>query len=57
MVAATGKFTVLKGYGVNTNARVVEIRDARQANQTGDIHDYNYLSSLLPQDSTIWFQR
>ena len=57
MVAATGKFTVLKGNGVTTNTRVVEIREARQADQTGQIYDYNYLASLLPQDSVIWFQR
>ena len=55
--AATGKFTVVKGNGVNTNARVVEIRESRQADLTGSILDYNFLASLLPQESTIWFQR
>lgn len=57
VVAATGKFTVLKGNGVNTNTRVVEIREPRQADLTGEIQDYNFLSSLLPQESSIWFQR
>ena len=57
VVAATGRFPVHKGDGVITNTRTVEVRPAREADNTGDIHDYNFLASLLPQDSYIWFQR
>ena len=55
--AATGTFTVLKSNGVNTNTRVIELREARQADLTGTIQDYNTISSLLPQESQIYFQR
>ena len=55
--AATGTFTVRKGNGVITNMRIVEIRDSREANLTGDIALYNQLASLLPQETFIWYQR
>ena len=55
--AATGTFTVRKGNGVLTNMRIVEIRDSREADLTGDISLYNQLASLLPQDTNIWYQR
>lgn len=37
--------------------REVELRQARTADQTGEIEDYNYLASLFPQDTNIWYQR
>ena len=47
---------MLKSNGVNTNTRVIELREARQADLTGTIQDYNAISSLLPQESQIYFK-
>ena len=37
----------------STNERVVEVRAARVAGMTGELEDYNFLASMLPQDTRV----
>lgn len=39
--------------GVITHERIVECRRARRADLTGEIADWNILSSMLPQDTRV----
>ena len=56
-LAATGPFTLHKARGTTTVMREVELRQPRMNDHTGEIQDYNFLASLLPQDANIWYQR
>ena len=56
-LANTGPFTMHSSMGTITHERVVELRRAREMGQTGEIPDYNFLSSLLPQNTRICFGR
>ena len=56
-LANTGPFTMRSSMGTITHERVVELRRAREMGQTGEIPDYNFLSSLLPQNTRICFGR
>ena len=46
-------FTMRSSMGTITHERVVELRRAREIGQTGEISDYNFLSSLLPQNTRV----
>ena len=54
---STGPFSLHKARGLITNARAIELREARLGGLTGPIDVYNYLASQLPQDTTVYFQR
>ena len=52
-----GPFCLKGGFGTAAIERVVELREARMADRTGDMGQYNFLSSLLPQDTRVCHQR
>lgn len=56
-LAATGPFTLRGGSGTICQMRVQELQAARQGGRTGDIFDWNFLSSLLPQESRVLHSR
>jgi hypothetical protein len=56
-LAATGPFALRCGNGTVCQERVVELKGSRQAGATGSIIDYNYLSSLLPQNTRVLHSR
>ena len=56
-LANTGPFTLRSSMGTITHECVVELRRARERGQTGEIPDYNFLSSLLPQNTRVRFGR
>jgi hypothetical protein len=57
VTAATGGYTLRRARGELATKRVVELRAARQGNRTGSIHEYNFLMSLLPQDTRVCYVR
>ena len=56
-VLSTGQFSMRGARGCLTNMRVLELRNAREAGHTGNVASYNFLASLLPQDTRVFFQR
>ena len=54
---STGQFSLRGARGCLTNMRVVELRNAREAGSTGNVVSYNFLASLLPQDTRVYFHR
>ena len=54
---STGQFSLRGARGCLTNMRVVELRNARESGNTGNVASYNFLASSLPQDTRVYFQR
>ena len=52
-LAGTGPYSLRGSMGSVTIERVVELREAREGGRTGLMSEYNFLASLLPQDTRI----
>ena len=48
-----GPFGLRVARGVVTHERIVECRRARRAGRTGEMEDWNALTSMLPQDTRV----